>query len=111
MSRNDLKNKVVLIADGAKNLGGLLSRDFAKKGAKLAISYHSDKTKPQAEETLAEVKKAGTEAFLFQADLTKIENITAFFDAAKKKFGGIDIAINTAGMVLKKPIVETSEEE
>lgn len=111
MSGKDLKNKVVLIAGGAKNLGGLLSRDFAKKGAKLAISYHSDETKPQAEETLAEVEKAGTEAFLFQADLTKVENITAFFDAAKKKFGGIDIAINTAGMVLKKPIVETSEEE
>ena len=35
----------------------------------------------------------------------------AAFVAAKKQFGGIDIAINTAGKVLRKPIVETTEEE
>lgn len=34
MSRNDLNGKVVLIAGGAKNLGGLLSCDFAKKEQK-----------------------------------------------------------------------------
>jgi NAD(P)-dependent dehydrogenase (short-subunit alcohol dehydrogenase family) len=48
MARNDLKGKVVLIAGGAKNLGGLLSRDFANKGAKVAIHYNSDSTKADA---------------------------------------------------------------
>jgi NAD(P)-dependent dehydrogenase (short-subunit alcohol dehydrogenase family) len=48
MARNDLKGKVVLIAGGAKNLGGLLSRDFASKGAKVAIHYNSDSTKADA---------------------------------------------------------------
>lgn len=111
MSRNDLNGKVVLIAGGAKNLGGLLSRNFAKKGAKLAIHYNSDSTKPDAEQTLKEVKEAGAEAFLFQGDLTKVENVEKLFAETKAKFGGIDIAINTAGMVLKKPISETSEAE
>ena len=49
MARNDLKGKVVLIAGGAKNLGGLLSKDFAAKGAKIAIHYNSDNTKTDAE--------------------------------------------------------------
>ena len=41
MSRNDLNGKVVLIAGGAKNLGGLLSRNFASKGAKVAVHYNN----------------------------------------------------------------------
>lgn len=111
MQKIDLQNKVVLIAGGAKNLGGLLSRNFAAKGAKLAIHYNSDTTKPDAEKTLEEVKALGAEAFIFQGDLTKIENITHFFDETISKFGGIDMAINTVGMVLKKPFVETTEAE
>ncbi len=111
MSRNDLKGKVVLIAGGGKNLGGLLSRNFAAKGAKLAIHYNSESSKAESEKTLADVKALGAEAFLFQGDLTKVENVTKFFDEAIAKFGGIDVAINTVGMVLKKPFAETTEAE
>ena len=111
MSRNDLKGKVVLIAGGGKNLGGLLSKDFAAKGAKLAIHFNSEGSKAESEKTLAEVQALGAEAFLFQGDLTKVENVTKFFDEAIAKFGGIDVAINTVGMVLKKPFTETTEEE
>jgi len=111
MARNDVNGKVVLIAGGAKNLGGLLSRNFAAKGAKVAIHYNSDNTKAEAEKTLADIINAGGEAFLFQADLTDVKNITKFFDATIEKFGGIDIAINTVGKVLKKPFIDTTEEE
>lgn len=111
MARNDLNGKVVLIAGGAKNLGGLLSRDIAKKGAKVAIHYNSSNTKAEAEKTLAEIQSAGGEAFLYQADLTNIENIKKFFDETKNRYGGIDIAINTVGRVLKKPFAETTEQE
>ncbi len=111
MSRNDSKGKVVLIAGGAKNLGGLLSRNFAKMGAKVSIHYNSESTKPEAEKTLAEIEQAGGEAMLFQADLTDISNIKKLFAETKARFGGIDIAINTVGRVLKKPLIETTEEE
>ena len=111
MSRNDLKGKVVLIAGGGKNLGGLLSRDFAAKGAKLAIHYNSESSREDSEKTLADVKALGAEAFLFQADLTKVANITKFFDEAVSQFGGVDVAINTVGKVLKKGYEETTEAE
>lgn len=111
MARNDLNGKVVLIAGGAKNLGGLLSRDFAAKGAKVAIHYNSNSTKSEAEKTLADITNAGGQAFLFQADLTDVKNITKLFEETKSKFGGIDIAINTVGMVLKKPFLDTTEED
>lgn len=111
MTNQNLEGKVVLIAGGAKNLGGLLSQDFARQGAKLAIHYNSDKTKKDAEQTLHDVQALGADAFLFQADLTNVSNLTKFFDETIDKFGGIDIAINTVGMVLKKPFSETTEEE
>ncbi|WP_293916307.1 MULTISPECIES: SDR family oxidoreductase [unclassified Sphingobacterium] len=111
MARNDLKGKVVLIAGGGKNLGGLLSRNFASQGAKIAIHFNSESTKAEAEKTLADIENAGGEAFLFQADLTHVENIKKLFEATISRFGGIDIAVNTIGMVLKKPFLETTEEE
>lgn len=111
MARNDLKGKVILITGGAKNLGGLISRSMASKGAKIAIHYNSDKTKADAEKTLAEIKANGGEAFILQADLTKVENVQKLFADTKAKLGGIDIAINTVGMVLKKPFTETTEAE
>ncbi|WP_118953093.1 SDR family oxidoreductase [Taibaiella helva] len=111
MERNGIKGKVVLIAGGAKNLGGLLSRSFAAGGAKLVIHYNSDSTKADAEKTLADVQAAGAEGLLFQGDLTQTENVTRLFDAAIEKFGGVDIAINTVGKVLKKSITDTTEAE
>ncbi len=111
MERNNLDGKVVLIAGGAKNLGGLLSRDFAAKRAKVAIHYNSDQTKAEAEKTLTEIMNSGGQAFLFQADLTKVENIKKLFEETKNRFGKVDIAINTVGMVLKKTYLETTEEE
>ncbi|NQX39413.1 NAD(P)-dependent dehydrogenase, short-chain alcohol dehydrogenase family [Pedobacter steynii] len=111
MSGKDLKEKVVLIAGGAKNLGGLLSLDFAKKGAKVVVHYNSDSTKADAEKTLSEIQALGAEAIIIQGDLTIPANVTQLFDAAIARFGGIDIAINTVGMVLKKPFAETTEAE
>jgi len=111
MPASTLKDKVVIVAGGGKNLGGLLSRNFAAKGAKLAIHYNTVETRPDAEKTLADVLAAGAEAFLFQADLTDVSNIARLFDETIGRFGAVDIAINTVGKVLKKPFVETTEAE
>lgn len=111
MAKIDLKDKVVLIAGGAKNLGGLISREVAKQGSDVVIHFNSDSTKAAAEETLKAVQGLGRKAILVQSDLTKAENITALFQEAKEKLGRVDVAINTVGMVLKKPFSETTEEE
>ena len=46
-----------------------------------------------------------------QGDLTVPANVEKLFDAAIDAFGGVDIAINTVGKVLRKPFVETAEAE
>jgi len=71
MTDHSIKGKVVIIAGGAKNLGGLIARDLAAQGAKaIAIHYNSAATKPDADATVAAIKAAGAEAVAIQADLT-----------------------------------------
>ena len=111
MENNILDGKVAVVAGGAKNLGGLISQEFAKAGAKVVVHYHSDGTGPDADATVKAIQAHGGDAFATQGDLTKPANVAALFKAAKEHFGGIDIAVNTVGKVLRKPIVETTEEE
>lgn len=112
MSKHTIKDKVVVIAGGGKNLGALIAKDFAERGAAgLAIHYHSDSAKAEAEKTVAAVEKAGAKAIMVQADLSKVAECTRLFAETSAKLGAPDIAINTAGMVLKKEFVETTEEE
>jgi|TARA_R110002094_G_scaffold55146_5_gene66202 NAD(P)-dependent dehydrogenase (short-subunit alcohol dehydrogenase family) len=111
MTRNSIDGKTVLITGGAKNLGGLLARDFAAHGAKaVAIHYNSDATKAAAEETLAAIKAAGSKGVAFQADLTHAANMEQLFADVSASVGRPDIAINTVGMVVKTPIVDVTEE-
>lgn len=112
MTDHSIKGKTVIIAGGAKNLGGLIARDFAAQGAKaIAIHYNSAATKADADATVAAVKAAGAEAAAFQANLTTAGAVEQLFAEAVAAFGRPDIAINTVGKVLKKPIVDISEAE
>ena len=107
---NSIQGKVVIVAGGAKNLGGLISRDMAKQGATaVTVHYNSAGTQKDADETVAAVKAAGTKAIAVQGDLTKLVDCTRLFEETIKTFGRVDIAINTTGMVIKKPIIEVTE--
>jgi len=107
-----LNGKTVLVTGGAKNLGGLIARDLAAHGAKaIAIHYNSAATKADAGATVAAIKAAGANAVAFQANLTTSGAMEKLFTDAVAAIGRPDIAINTVGKVLKKPMVEISEAE
>ncbi|CAA6816386.1 MAG: SDR family oxidoreductase [uncultured Sulfurovum sp.] len=106
-----LNGKVAVITGGAKNLGGLTSINLAKAGADVLIHYHGDNAKVEAETTAKTIRELGRKVSIFQGDLSKPEVVTAMFEQAKKELGGVDIAVNNVGMVLRKPIVETTEKE
>ncbi|MCB4767252.1 SDR family oxidoreductase [Ancylobacter sp. Lp-2] len=112
MADHRITGKTVIIAGGAKNLGGLIARDLAAHGAgAVAIHYNSAASKPEAEATVAAVKAAGAEAVAFQADLTSAGAVEKLFADTVAAIGRPDIAINTVGKVLKKPMSEISEAE
>ncbi|QNG20935.1 SDR family oxidoreductase [Rhodococcus triatomae] len=106
-----LTGKSAIVAAGAKNLGGLISRTLADDGANVLVHYHSDASAQDAEATAAAVRDAGAKAETFQGDLTVPATVTDLFAAGVDAFGSVDIAVNTTGKVLRKPIVETTEAE
>ena len=112
MADHSIKGKTALITGGAKNLGGLIALDLAAQGAAaIAIHYNSAATKADADATISALKMQGVKAQAFQGDLTTAGANAKLFEDVIAAVGKPDIAINTVGKVLKKPILETSEEE
>ncbi|WP_415422551.1 SDR family oxidoreductase [Serratia marcescens] len=112
MANHSIKGKTVLIAGGAKNLGGLIARDLAEQGAKaVVIHYNSAASKAEAEKTVAAIQAAGAQGVALQADLTTAGAVEKLFTDAVAAVGKPDIAINTVGKVLKKPLIDISEAE
>lgn len=112
MADHGIKGKTIIIAGGAKNLGGLIARDLAQQGAHaVAIHYNSPATKADADATVAAVKQLGAQAVALQADLSSAGAMEKLFADAMAAVGRPDIAINTVGKVLKKPFTEITEAE
>jgi NAD(P)-dependent dehydrogenase (short-subunit alcohol dehydrogenase family) len=112
MADHSIKGKVVLIAGGAKNLGGLIARDLAAQGAKaVAIHYNSASSKTEADATVAAIRSAGAEAVALQGNLISAGAVEKLFADAVAAVGKPDIAINTVGKVLKKSFTDISEAE
>ena len=112
MADHSIKGKTVLIAGGAKNLGGLIARDLAQQGARaVVVHYNSASSRADADDTVAAIKATGAQAVALQADLTTAGAVEKLFADAVAAVGKPDIAINTVGKVLKKPLAEISEAE
>ena len=112
MIDHGIEGKTVIIAGGAKNLGGLIARDLARHGARaIAIHHHGNASAEDAAVTVAAVRAAGAQALAIQGNLARAAAMERLFAEAVAAFGRPDIAINTVGKVLKKPIAEVSEAE
>jgi NAD(P)-dependent dehydrogenase (short-subunit alcohol dehydrogenase family) len=108
-----LQGKTAFIAGGGKNLGALVAAQLAAEGSNLALHYHSPSAKEGAETLVADLtqKHPGIKIKLYQADLVVAKNVQEVFASVLEDFGKIDIVVNTTGMVLKKALIDISEEE
>lgn len=111
ITHEDMSGKTAVVAAGAKNLGGLISTELARSGANVVVHHHGDSSRADAERTVAEIAALGAEAITVAGDLTRPAAVTALFDAAIDAFGSVDLAVNTVGKVLRKPLVEVTEAE
>ncbi|KAJ5982349.1 hypothetical protein N7451_012449 [Penicillium sp. IBT 35674x] len=108
-----LSGKVALITGGIKNLGAQSALELAGVGANLALHYHSSGSEKVmvALEAARKRKNPSIQVSFYQSDLTSAAAVTKLFQDVVRDFGQVDIVINTVGKVLKKPIVEITEEE
>jgi NAD(P)-dependent dehydrogenase (short-subunit alcohol dehydrogenase family) len=111
MADQALRGKVVVVGGAAKNLGSLICKTLGSEGASVVVHYNSTSSKTPADETVKAVKAGGGEASAIQADLRKVPEVVKLFDETMTRYGRLDIPVNTAGKVLKKPLIDTTEEE
>ena len=102
------QDQVVVITGGGGGIGRESAIEFAAEGAIVAVS---DIDLATAEGTAEEIKKRGGEAAGFALDTTDPDAVTTFFETVEKRFGRLDVLINSAGVREISPVIELSYEE
>lgn len=103
------ENKVALVTGGGRDIGRSVSLRLAREGARVAINYANDKV--SAEATAQQIRDAGGTAEVFQADITRADQVAALVQGVQAAFGDrIHVLVNLAGgMVARKTLDEMDE--
>jgi len=95
MRRMKMKGKVVLIAGGGAGAGLMTAREFGKAGSKLILTDINEELLKKAADSL---KQDGVEVYIYTVDVSNKKQVEAMASDVIKKFGGIDVLINNAGV-------------
>jgi gluconate 5-dehydrogenase len=101
----DLTNRLALVTGSSRGLGLAIAQGLAAAGARV-ILHGRDQARLQAQ-AAALPHVAGTLAF----DVTDAAGVRAAFGWIEAEHGGLDILVNTAGVIPRKPLLETSDED
>ncbi len=99
-----LEGKVALITGGAGGIASGLAKGFAAAGARIVLADRDEKVRKRAEE----FRNAGADAGSLVFDVTDPAAVAKAFEDALAQFGRIDIVVNNAGIIVRKPFLELS---
>ncbi len=89
--------KRVVITGGGSGLGRQLALDFGKMGWRVAIC---DLNEEAAHKTVDLINGAGGNGFFHICDVSKWDQMLDFSNLVKERFGGVDVVINNAGVIV-----------
>jgi len=104
-----LESKAAIITGASSGLGKGIARVFAREGADIVVTYHSNKK--GIEGTVRELENLGGRVLPLQADITDLKSIDSMIATTLEKLGRIDILVNNAGITTKYPFLEITEGE
>jgi NAD(P)-dependent dehydrogenase (short-subunit alcohol dehydrogenase family) len=105
-----LEGKVALVTGAARRVGRTIALAFAAKGARVAVHYHTSVA--DARRVAAAVKSlSGADADVFRADLGDPKAPAKLADAVARRFGRIDILVNSASLYDKTPFAAAEPED
>lgn len=89
-----LAGKHALVTGSSRGIGRGIALKLAENGVKVGIHYY--KNERAANNTLAEIRKRGSDGFVTQADVTRPEQVSGIFQRVKSEFGKLDIFVSNA---------------
>ena len=102
-----LEGKVAFISGGARGMGAVEARIFAREGAKVAIGDVLEEGSGVA----SEISQAGGECLFVRLDVTSESQWQAAIEKTVSEYGRLDILVNNAGVSQWGLVHETSEED
>ncbi|WP_246849211.1 SDR family NAD(P)-dependent oxidoreductase [Rubellimicrobium arenae] len=94
----NLAGKRAIVTGGSRGIGKALAEGLAAYGANVAIVVQS--SVDRAEAVASEIRAAGRQAMVVQADISDEAQVQRMVDEVVSEWGGLDILINNAGIVL-----------
>lgn len=104
-----LEGKVALVTGGARDVGREIALGLAAEGAAVVVNYHGSKA--AAEALVADIRGRGGKALAIRCDICDIGAVKAMVAASVAEFGGLNILVNNAGLVIRKRFADTTPEE
>jgi 3-oxoacyl-[acyl-carrier protein] reductase len=103
-----LQDKVALITGGAQGIGRAIALGMRREGAKVIVA---DLQAEKAETVAAELRALGAEALALDVNVASEQSVQRLAERTFERFGRIDILVNDAGVYLKAPVVDKTEED
>jgi 3-oxoacyl-[acyl-carrier protein] reductase len=98
------ESRIALITGGSGGIGRAVVERLAADGYSVAVHYAGNQAKADA--VVEEITAGGGSAIAVGGDVADEAAMTAAFDAVNERFGGIDVVVNTAGIMVLAPIAE-----
>ncbi|MBH0169887.1 MAG: SDR family NAD(P)-dependent oxidoreductase [Bacillota bacterium] len=103
-----LKGKTALVTGAGRGIGQAIAIGYAEAGADVIIV---SRTQSDLEKTAQLIERAGTKAYLFEADVTNKDQVKGIFETLDSEQVGVDILVNNAGMNIRSKALDVSDEE
>jgi len=100
-----LNGRTALVTGAGHRVGRAIA--VALGAQKMRVAVHYNATADGAQETLRAIEKVGGSGETFGADLTRPEQLTGLVESVVKRFGGLDVLVNSAAVMLRTPLGET----
>jgi NAD(P)-dependent dehydrogenase (short-subunit alcohol dehydrogenase family) len=91
MSSNE---RYALITGSSRGIGRGIALKLAEEGVRIGVHYYQNES--AAQETLAAIRKSGSDGFLLQADVRRPEEVERLFTETRKQFNKLDIFVSNA---------------
>jgi pteridine reductase len=104
----DLVGRVALVTGAGVRIGRAIALGLATRGAHIVVHYHRSAAPAQA--LVAEIEALGGEALPVQGDLCDTPRIPELVEAGVRRFGHLDILVNSAAIFERGTIQSTDEE-
>jgi 3-oxoacyl-[acyl-carrier protein] reductase len=104
-----MTDRVAIVTGASGGIGHAVAVRLAQAGMAVAVHYAGNKQRAQA--VVGEVVAAGGRAMAVSADVADEEQVAAMFDQVEAEFGGVDVVVNTAGIMLLSPLTDLKLED